>query len=154
MSENRAREGFWAKVTGAGTVVLVILGVLGLLGVFSGASNGKVQDNLGSSTPTLTQASTSTSTLTVTPPSTPTLDLSSSSGPPGSRLTVSGGGFGAGERVNISFQGMLIAHAIADQRGLYSTSIAVPSLGGLTGNMTIVAAGATGSHAEEPFDLT
>jgi hypothetical protein len=139
VSENRTREGFWAKVTGAGTAVLVIIAVIGLH-VFSGGSGVKGHGNPGGSAPAATP---------------PTLDLSSSSGPPGSRLTVSGSGFGAGERINIVFQGALIAHAIADQRGSYSTSITVPSLGESTGNMTIVVMGATyGSHAEEPFDLT
>ncbi|MFL5667083.1 MAG: hypothetical protein ACJ8BW_37900 [Ktedonobacteraceae bacterium] len=64
------------------------------------------------------------------------------SGPDGSRVHVSGGGFDAGETVSVSFLGQTVATAITDQTGHYSTSFVLPQATG-PGLFSIDSLGAT-----------
>lgn len=64
------------------------------------------------------------------------------SGPDGSRVHVSGGGFDAGETVTVSFLGQTVAKAIADRTGAYHISFILPMATG-PGPFNISAVGST-----------
>jgi hypothetical protein len=86
-----------------------------------------------------------------------TLSLSRSSGPPGTTLSVSGGGFTPGELVRIRFHATEVAKVQADAQGAFSgVFLKVPPDWKFRGRtFQIVATGATSIRSVgQPFDVT
>jgi thermitase len=77
--------------------------------------------------------------VTVSGP-TPCIALDPKSGPPGSKTTVSGTGFAAGEQVRLTFDKKVLSTVTADSKGAFSTKITVPG-GAKKGAHTIRATG-------------
>jgi outer membrane protein assembly factor BamB len=72
-----------------------------------------------------------------------TVHLSRSAGPPTTRLTVSGGGFGTSETITLSFDSTPVGRTAADASGAFpATAIRVPRHA-LPGQHRVVATGAT-----------
>lgn len=70
--------------------------------------------------------------------------LNPTSGAPGTLVQVSGGDFGAGDTVNISYQGSIVATVTADTSGAFTTNVSIPSTA-IASNVTFQAANASGS---------
>ncbi len=70
------------------------------------------------------------------------IKLSPTSGPPTSKVTVSGTGFGASEKVTITFDTTSVGAATTSSSGTFSQNITVPK-SALPGNHTVKATGQT-----------
>src|SRR5437588_8514731 len=70
------------------------------------------------------------------------IKLSPTSGPPTSKVTVSGTGFGASEKVTITFDTTSVGAATTSSSGTFSQNIMVPKTA-LPGNHTVKATGQT-----------
>lgn len=81
---------------------------------------------------------TATSTIQIYP----TIDLSPTTAVAGTKVTVSGGNFGATETINLLFNGTAIATATSKSDGTFTTSFKIPPVSG-AGNITVQATGAT-----------
>lgn len=144
----------------AGTVIGLVVAVHQLTG---GGAAAPATPSTGPSTPAPAQAP-------VTAPSFPpmnfslpgrpaaaeaSLNLSRSAGPPGTSLTVSGGGFAPGETVEILFHGLQRGKATADSTGAFGpTPITIPPDWQFKGQFDITAEGRTSiRHVSEPFQV-
>jgi hypothetical protein len=85
----------------------------------------------------------------------PTLNLSRSSGPPGTVLTVSGTGFAPRETVNVTFSTRRIGQVTADARGAFSgLPVTIPADWAFKGQVSITAQGTTSIRwVDEPFQV-
>ena len=90
------------------------------------------------------------------PTTPPTLSLSRSSGPPGTALSVSGGGFAPGERVRLRFHSTELVSVTANGEGAFSgASVRVPVDWKFKGQFLIIASGETSVRSvSEPFQVT
>src|SRR5262249_52000306 len=68
--------------------------------------------------------------------------LKRSAGPPPSKVTVTGAGFGASETVLVDFSGTQVATGITSSTGAFSATFTVPK-SALPGNHPVTAAGQT-----------
>ena len=91
-------------------------------------------------------------TTTVTA-STPCISLPTRSGPPGARIRVDGTGYGAGEKVQVLFEGALIGRATADASGAFRTTVTIPG-GESSGAHEIEAVGVSGLTSVAVFTVT
>ncbi|MBN1366366.1 MAG: IPT/TIG domain-containing protein [Dehalococcoidales bacterium] len=80
------------------------------------------------------------------------ISLSSSSGAPGTSITVTGIEFGDSEVVTISFDGSTLTTAIATAAGFFSAPITIPA--SAYGAHTIAATGAVSGQLTAPFNTT
>jgi hypothetical protein len=79
------------------------------------------------------------------------LVLTPAVGPPTAVVRASGAGFGAEEAVDLAFDGAMIAHAMTDPDGSFSSTVTVPR-SALPGDHVVSATGETsGSSASADF---
>jgi hypothetical protein len=85
----------------------------------------------------------------------PTLILSTSSGPPGTTLKLTGSGFRPGERVRVLFHTTEVGSARADARGWFGVPVTIPANWKFRNAQFRIAATGEDSlrFAQEPFDV-
>jgi hypothetical protein len=154
-----------ALIAGGVVVALLIVGVVGFL-AFRGGGGDRGDDGGGGDGGTLrtvltfgtvpdTTLGRADPPVTVGPlPGETNLVVAPASGTVGTRVTVTGSGFQASERVDIRFHTEQVAQARADARGNFSASFAIPPFP-FKGSFDIIATGATSiESARTPFRIT
>jgi hypothetical protein len=102
--------------------------------------------------PPATPAPTMVGSPTATAVAAPSLSLSSSSGLPGASITANGGGFQAGETVDVSFNAQAVGTPTVNNGGTFSLSFSVPSFA--AGQYGVLARGrASGNTASTQFSI-